>query len=106
VTTGRAVLVVTIEVEPEHADELSRWYDTKHVPDRLAMPGFISARRFESTDRPGRFLAIYELEGPEAALSQQYMDAAASLHTEWDDVVHATWTSMHREVWKALDAPD
>lgn len=97
-----AVLVVTIEVDPAREDDFNRWYDTKHVPERLAMPGFRSARRFASTERPGRYLAIYELDDPAAATSDAYMEAARALETEWDVRVHASWTSMHREVWRTL----
>jgi hypothetical protein len=102
---GQAVLVVEIEVAEADVDQLNRWYDDKHVPERLAMAGFVSARRYASTDKPGRFLAVYELEGPEAALSDEYMEAARSLETEWDRAVHATWLHMHREVWTSLDEP-
>ena len=102
---ARAVLVVEIEVAEDDVAELNRWYDDKHVPERLAMPGFVAARRFASTEKPGRFLAVYELEGPEAALSDQYMETARSLETEWDRAVHATWLHMRREVWTALDGP-
>lgn len=98
----QAVLVVTIEVAPEHEADFNLWYDTKHVPERLAMPGFVSARRYASTDRPGRYLAVYELSTPDAALSDAYMHTARELATEWDDRVHATWTNMHREVWTLL----
>ena len=70
---GRAVLVVEIEVAEADVDDLNRWYDDKHVPERLAMPGFVSARRFASTEKPGRFLAVYELDGAQAALSDDYM---------------------------------
>jgi hypothetical protein len=104
-TEPRAVLVVTIEVDAEDEADFNRWYDTKHVPERLAMPGFLSARRYASTDRPGRYLAVYELSTPEAALSDAYMDMARSLETPWDKAVHATWTHMHREVWTLLQ-PD
>src|SRR3954469_14385329 len=102
---ARAVLVVEIEVAESDVDDLNRWYDDKHVPERLAMPGFVSARRFASTEKPGRFLAIYELEGPEAASSDRYMETAHSLETEWDRAVHATWLHMRREVWTAVDRP-
>lgn len=97
-----AVLVVTIEVDPAQEDDFNEWYDTKHIPERLAMPGFVAAHRFASTERPGRYLAIYELDDPQAALSDAYMDAARALETEWDVRVHASWTSMHREVWQAV----
>jgi hypothetical protein len=49
-------------------EEFNRWYDERHVPDLLAVPGFVSAQRFSLTDatgqgRPGwTHLALYELD--------------------------------------------
>ena len=52
-----ALLVVVVDVLPEHEDEFNRWYDEEHIPQKRATPGFRSARRFVSHDRPGRSLA-------------------------------------------------
>lgn len=49
-------------------DEFNRWYDERHVPDLLAVPGIVSAQRFALTDATGEgkpawsYLALYELE--------------------------------------------
>jgi hypothetical protein len=49
-------------------EEFDRWYDERHAPDLLAVPGFVSAQRFALTDatgqgRPGwTHLALYELD--------------------------------------------
>src|ERR1019366_3439141 len=47
-----ALLMVVVDVDPEHEEEFNRWYDKEHIPERLAMPGFRSARRYASHDRP------------------------------------------------------
>ena len=59
-------------------EEFNRWYDERHVPDLLAVPGFVSAQRFALTDatgqgRPGwTHLALYELEtdAPNALMAE------------------------------------
>lgn len=58
-------------------DEYNEWYDAKHVPECLAVPGFKSGQRFELSASIGgepaqRYLALYELEGddPQAILDQ------------------------------------
>lgn len=100
-----AVLVVVVEVEPDAEEELNRWYDERHVPERLAMDGFVSARRFVSAEHPGRYLAVYELDRPEAATGSAYLDAARALETAWDRSVAARWTLLGREVWNEV-TPD
>jgi hypothetical protein len=50
-------------------DEFNDWYDDQHIPDVLAVPGFIRARRYEITDNLAtpltkfKYFAIYEIEG-------------------------------------------
>jgi hypothetical protein len=67
---------------PDGAEEaFDRWYDQEHLPDVLAVSGFVSATR--GRNAPGnvladaaalvhRFLAIYEIESEDvgAALSE------------------------------------
>ncbi len=59
-------------------EEFNRWYDEQHVPDLLAVPGFVSAQRFALTDATGRdkpgwsYLAFYELDtdDPDALMAE------------------------------------
>ena len=39
---GGTVLVVMMDVEPEHEEEFNRWYDDEHLPERLEIPGYVS----------------------------------------------------------------
>jgi hypothetical protein len=49
-------------------DEFNQWYDERHLPDVLAIDGFVAAQRFRlaDTDPPQqyghRYLALYEVE--------------------------------------------
>jgi hypothetical protein len=54
--------VVTVDIEPRHAEAFSRWYNEVHVPEILACPGWVANRRYECLDGEPRFLAVYELE--------------------------------------------
>ena len=63
-----------IEVTKGSEDELDRWYETEHVPDRASCPGFLSARRFHNL-RDGseaRYLALYDLEAPSVLETEAY----------------------------------
>lgn len=52
--------------DPDREDEYNEWYNTKHVPDMLAIPGMIKATRWtsgeERTGQARKYLALYELE--------------------------------------------
>ena len=55
--------------------EYNDWYDAQHLPDVLAVPGFVAAQRFRvaQQDNPlsGGYVAIYEMEtdDPQATLA-------------------------------------
>ena len=48
---GSTILVVMMEVDPAHEDDFNRWYNDEHLPERLEIPGYISARRYASAVR-------------------------------------------------------
>jgi len=60
-------LIVKAEVEESIEDQWNEWYNTIHVPEVMACPGFLSARRLLSLDK-STYIAIYELES-EAAIN-------------------------------------
>lgn len=99
---GSGLLMVVVEVGPDDEDELNRWYDTEHIPEKLATPGFRSARRFRDTQHPGRYLALYELDDPALVTSPAYMAQSMS---PWSEAVMATWISLDRSVWQELTPP-
>ena len=59
--------------DPSREDEYNDWYANTHIPDMLAGPGFVSARRYRRVDQtatasqPSAYLAIYELEADDLA---------------------------------------
>jgi hypothetical protein len=94
-----AVLVVQVEIDPADDEEFNRWYDEEHVPEKLATPGFISARRFRVHSGESRYLVIYELENALAATSPAYMGQDP---TEWGRSIMARWKTWNRDVWVHL----
>ncbi len=79
------LLMVQMEVPAEFEDELNAWYWDEHVPERLACPGFISARRFKLEDTNGsvpKYLALYELEDISALQTPEYRHVTGPGTTE------------------------
>ena len=61
------VFVVSTKPVPGQDAEYNLWYDTRHIPDVLAVPGIVSARRFKATvDNQPQYLALYEIETDDA----------------------------------------
>lgn len=71
-----ALMFVATDVVPEHEAAWNRWYDDRHIPQRQALPGFLTAHRFEvaqGTDTSRRYVALYDLESPAALETEAYL---------------------------------
>src|SRR4051794_28166209 len=71
--TPNGLLLVAMEPPDGFEDTLNRWYDEEHLAERLAMPGFLGARRYRSAEGPARYLALYDLADLDALTSSEYV---------------------------------
>jgi len=72
-TIERAVILGCFkDVAPDIEDDWNRWYETSHIPARLALPGFIAARRFKAYEGECQYVSVYELENADAVTSEPY----------------------------------
>ena len=61
---GTGLLMVWADVPKEKEPEFNRWYNEEHLAERLGVPGFLSAARYEAVKGGPKHLAVYELESP------------------------------------------
>ena len=71
---GTALLMVYVDIDPEHDADFNAWYNEEHVNDLLKLPGFLNAGRYEALKGGPRYLACYELESVEAVQSEEYLN--------------------------------
>ena len=72
-TQGSAILFSEMTPPPGEVDTFHRWYDEEHIPLRMAVPGFLSARRYQDTTvGAAGFLAVYEMATPDVLRSDAY----------------------------------
>ena len=70
--TPKGLLLVTMETALTDDDEFNAWYDSEHIPERAAVPGFLSACRYVCRSGFPRYLAIYDLESVDVLKSPAY----------------------------------
>src|SRR5438128_1232862 len=58
---GDAAAVAAMDFSAAPIDEFHDWYDLEHIPERLAIPGFLNAERWIGIDNPKISLATYDL---------------------------------------------
>lgn len=82
-TQARAQLCIWTDVDPAFELDFNRWYDREHMQERVAIPGFQSARRFQAIgDCPRPWLALYYTDTLDVFRSELYRKAFAN-QTEW-----------------------
>ncbi|NMP22748.1 DUF4286 family protein [Sulfobacillus harzensis] len=67
-----AVLFSEMEPQKEWEADFNEWYNTEHVPLRMALPGFSRANRYRSTTDERHYLAVYEMAGADVLASDAY----------------------------------
>lgn len=91
--------------DPTREAEFNRWYDEVHVPELLALPGFIRAWRLQVTDEgrgvgdPGQtYIAVYEIEHP-AAFEQEWFHGRPSWDGKWGPYIKNWSRTFYRVRW-------
>lgn len=81
--SARALLLVMMDIDPEHEADFNRWYEEEHLPERMSIPGFLSARRYRAVVGEPKYLALYELESTDVLESERYRYLYGEGSTEW-----------------------
>ena len=79
---GSGLLMVWADVPSDKEKEFNRWYNEEHLAERLSVPGFLSAARYEAVKGGPKHLAYYELESPAVLESAAYKKVSEN-PTEW-----------------------
>jgi hypothetical protein len=78
---GEGLLALWGSVDPAQEDGFNDWYTHEHLPERIALPGFLRARRYVADvgrvgeRSPGRYFTIYETTSVAALSSAEYLHA-------------------------------
>jgi hypothetical protein len=81
---NRGLLLTMTEPPPQMEEEFNAWYDDEHLAERLAIPGFRSAKRWVADVPPGegKYLGTYEVDSLSVLQSPGYL-AKFNNQTPW-----------------------
>jgi hypothetical protein len=99
---NKGFLLVTMQPPPALEEEFNAWYDTEHIPERAAIPGFETALRFVCLSGAPRYLAMYDLERHAVLETPDYLRIAYDRSSPWTKRVTArvkVWRSSGEQVW-------
>ena len=58
--------MVMVDIDPAVEDAFNAWYEGEHLPQILACPGWLSASRWICLEGGPKYVALYEIPGPQA----------------------------------------
>ena len=94
---GKGMLLTSMDIDRSDEAEFNRWYDREHLEERVAIPGFLEARRYVAHDGKPKYLSLYSTETFEVLDSPAYRAALAN-QTDWSKANIARFKNMIRAV--------
>jgi hypothetical protein len=94
---GKGMLLTSMNIGAADEAEFNRWYDREHLEERVAIPGFLEARRYVAHDGSPKYLSLYSTETFEVLDSPAYRTALAN-QTAWSKANIARFENMIRGV--------
>jgi hypothetical protein len=100
---GAGLLMVWCDVPADKEAEFNRWYNEEHIAERLSVPGFLSAARYEAVKGGSKHLAVYELENAAVMESDAYKKVSNN-PTPWTKKIgpNAIATTFIRNIYTLI----
>jgi hypothetical protein len=94
---GKGMLLTSMNIDPANEADFNRWYDREHLEERVAIEGFLEARRYVAHSGSPKFLFLYSTKTIDVLDSPAYRARLAN-PTPWSVKTMAGFTNMIRAV--------
>ncbi|MEO6840867.1 MAG: hypothetical protein ABI192_08880 [Bradyrhizobium sp.] len=94
---GKGMLLTSMDVDPADEADFNRWYDREHLEERVAISGFLEARRYVAHQASPKYLSLYSTAKFDVLDSPAYRAALAS-QTAWSKATINRFRNMIRAV--------
>ena len=94
---GKGMLLTSMDIDASDEADFNRWYDREHLQERVAIEGFLEARRYIAHDASPKYLCLYSTSTIEVLDSPAYKSRLAN-PTEWSKKTMARFQNMVRAV--------
>jgi hypothetical protein len=94
---GKGMLLTSMDIDASDEAEFNQWYDREHLLERVAIEGFLEARRYVAHQGSPKYLCLYSTATLDVLGSPAYRTALAS-QTDWSKANIARFKNMIRAV--------
>jgi hypothetical protein len=94
---GKGMLLTSMDIDASEEAEFNRWYDREHLQERVAIEGFLEARRYIAHQGSPKYLCLYSVRTFDVLDSPAYR-AALTNPTDWSKATLARFKNMIRVI--------
>ncbi|MBR0842502.1 hypothetical protein JQ607_20065 [Bradyrhizobium liaoningense] len=94
---GKGMLLTSMNIDAADEPDFNRWYDREHLEERVAIDGFLEARRYVAHAANPKYLCLYSTATLDVLDSPAYRARLAS-PTDWSRQSMARFKDMLRVV--------
>jgi hypothetical protein len=94
---GKGMLLTSMDIDPSDEAEFNRWYDREHLLERVAIDGFLEARRYIAHQGSPKYLCLYSTATFEVLDSPTYRTVLMN-PTDWSKATLARFKNMIRAI--------
>lgn len=98
---GQGAMVLGFDIAPEAQVEHDHWHSQEHLPERLALPGFLRGSRWASVSGGPGYLVIYEVSDLDALESAAYL-ARLNQPSPWTTRMMPFYRGMQRGLCRVV----
>jgi hypothetical protein len=100
---GQGMLLTSMDVDAADETDFNRWYDREHIAERVAIDGFLEARRYIAHAGTPKYLGLYSTATFDVLDSPAYRTALAG-QTAWSLQNIARFRNMIRAVARITES--
>jgi hypothetical protein len=94
---GKGMLLTSMDIDAADEADFNRWYDREHLEERVAIDGFLEARRYVAHAAQPKYLCLYSTATLDVLDSPAYRARLAD-PTDWSRATMARFKNMIRVV--------
>jgi hypothetical protein len=94
---GKGMLLTSMDIDASDEAEFNQWYDREHLLERVAIGGFLEARRYVAHQGSPKYLCLYSTATFDVLDSPEYRTALMN-PTDWSKRTLARFKNMIRAI--------
>jgi hypothetical protein len=100
---GKGMLITSMDVDAADEQEFNLWYDREHLAERVAIDGFLEARRWIADKASPKYFCTYSTDAFADLSSPAYKQALAN-QTDWSKKNISRFKNMVRAVGRITES--